>query len=178
MTNSRTPLNVFYTANLRRILGDTLQENFIHNAVCMVITPTLPLSAISDMSLGSLALHIRRTLESQTTPSAVDRWLKWHIGTAGRKRIFFQPNGAFYVVTNWRDMSLMQVDFSGALPDRSPYKTGRCVYMWGNGIQPIPLRNWVGLWANDPNGGVWMSAFLPEGIWENRAGFGKFIEIT
>lgn len=142
----------------------------------MVITPTLPLSAISDMSLGALALHIRRTLESQTTPTAIDRWIKWHIGTAGLTRVFFEPRGAYYVVTNWRDMSLMRADFSGALPDDSKPGTVQCVYMWGNGIQPIPLRNWIGLWADDPSGGVWMSAFLPKSIWENRAGFGKFIE--
>jgi hypothetical protein len=175
-TKSRTPLNVFYTANLRKLLTNEIPASFIQNAVCMVITPTLPLSALSDLSLGALALLIRRTLEAQTTPTAVDRWLKWHIGTAGSTRIFFEPHGAFYVVTNWRDMGLMRVDFSGALPDDSQSGTVKCVYMWGDGIQPIPLRNWIGLWADDTNGGVWTSAFLPKSIWENPAGFGKFIQ--
>lgn len=180
---SNAPLNVFYTANMRQLL--TLPSPFLHNSVCMVITPTLPVSAISSMSLGALALHIRQTLEEQTTMPALDKWIRWRLQNAFRKKIFFEPwNGQWDVVTNWRDMKLMNIDFSGASPgdagafdvDIGPPKKHLCRYMWGNGIQPISLRNWIGLWADDPSGGVWMSGFFPKRIWEDKRGYGAFSE--
>ncbi|KAH9846780.1 hypothetical protein C2E23DRAFT_872203 [Lenzites betulinus] len=170
-TASNAPLNVFYTAGLRNVLS--LPGPFLHNAVCMVITPTLPVSAVSEMSLGALALHIRRTLESQTTPVAVETWLRWRLQNTRRKKAFFDPwRGQWDVVTNWREMRLMDVDFSGALPELRV----RCLYVWGNGIQPIPLRNWIGIWADDPSGGIWMSGFFPRRVWEDKRGFGEFID--
>lgn len=82
-------------------------------------------------------------------------------------------------------MKLMDVDFSAAIAQPSGVENGKAangdvekvrpVYVWGNGIQPIPLRNWVGIWADDPRGGMWVSAFLPKRIWDNRDGFGQFI---
>lgn len=202
-TGSNTPLNVFYTAGLRNVLS--LPDPFLHNAVCMVITPTLPVSAVSEMSLGALALHIRRTLESQTTPAAVDTWLRWRLQNAERQKVFFDPwRGQWDVVTNWREMRLMDVDFSDALPelstagdedpdcvrsssnavrrdsgaaeDRKLRRPVRCLYVWGNGIQPIPLRNWIGIWADDPSGGIWISGFFSRRVWEDKRGFGKFID--
>ncbi|KAI0922391.1 hypothetical protein AcV7_005935 [Taiwanofungus camphoratus] len=192
-TSSTAPLNVFYTANLRKLLA--LPSPFLHNSVAMVITPTLPVSAISTLPLGQLALHIRRTLDAQTTKPAVERWLRWRLQNAHRRKVFFEPwRGQWDVVTNWRDMELMSVDFSGALPDEGAEQVGesggsdktnepvaqrrkvRCVYMWGTGVQPIPLRNWLGIWANDPSGGVWVSGFLPRRIWQDKRGYGAFIE--
>lgn len=153
---------------------------FLHNSVCMVITPTLPVSSVSHMSLGDLALHIRHTLEAQTTLAAVETWIRWRLQNADRKKLFFDPwTGEWDVVTNWRDMKLMGVDFSSALPDDAlaaggEQATTKCVYLWGNGIQPIPLRNWIGIWADDPSGGLWTSGFFPRRIWEDVRGFGQF----
>ncbi|KAI0746367.1 hypothetical protein C8Q80DRAFT_1337354 [Daedaleopsis nitida] len=185
-TTSRAPLNVFYTANLRKLLS--IPTPFLHNSVCMVVTPTLPVCAISNMSLGALALHIRRTLESQTTPSAIETWVRWRLKNANKTKVFFDPwFGQWDIVTNWREMKLMNVDFSGAVHRSALSETGpkddggvkdgrvKCLYMWGNGIQPVSLRNWIGLWADDPSGGVWMSGFLPRRVWEDRRGFGAFI---
>jgi len=72
----------------------------------------------------------------------------------------------------------MNIDFTEALPEREAGETSKqrvkCVYLWGNGLQPIPLRNWIGLWADDPSGGIWASAFLPRKIWRKVTGFGQF----
>ncbi|KAI0644089.1 hypothetical protein C8Q79DRAFT_974236 [Trametes meyenii] len=194
-TSSSAPLNVFYTANLRKLI--TLPEPFLHNSVCMVITPTLPVSALSKMTLGALALHIRRTLETQTTPGAIETWVRWRLQNAHRKKLFFDPwRGEWDVVTNWREMKLVNTDFSAGLFDEPKAKavengdgavvaangngaakrSVRCLYMWGNGIQPIPLRNWIGIWADDPSGGMWTSGFFPKRIWEDKRGFGAYIQ--
>ncbi|KAK7060434.1 hypothetical protein VNI00_001199 [Paramarasmius palmivorus] len=170
------PLNVFYTANLRS--SPNFSIPFLRNAVAMIITPTLPVSMVSRMSLGSLGLHIRRTIQTQMTPSAVDVWLRWRLATVDKLRIFFSPwFGKWNVVTNWREMKLIGLDFSGALPDasRSAGETVKCVYVWGDGLQPLALRNWIGLWQDDPSGGMWVSAFLPKRIWRNPQGFGRYL---
>jgi hypothetical protein len=161
------------------------------------VTPTLPLSAISTLSLGELAYHIRQTVRSQTEPAVVKNWLRWRIANAGRMTLFFEPTGAWNVVTNWRDMKLMEIDFSGALPDGSDKKIN-CTYLWGNAFQPFPIRNCMGLVADDPRGGIWMggrftfshdsfhdahqlslllpSGFFSEKVWLRKDGFGQFIK--
>lgn len=171
---SLRPLNVFYTANLRS--SPNFSIPFLRNAVAMIITPTLRVSSVARMSLGSLGLHIRRTLQTQMTPTAVDIWLRWRLATADKLRIFFGPwFGQWNVVTNWREMRLIDLDFSGALPDTPAGTKVKCVYVWGDGLQPLALRNWIGLWQDDPSGGMWVSAFLPRRIWHNPRGFGRYI---
>ncbi|THH19420.1 hypothetical protein EW146_g1767 [Bondarzewia mesenterica] len=177
-TWSRAPINIFYTASLRNMLN--LPQPFLRNAVCMVITPTVPVSAISSLSLGTLALHIRKTITAQTTEEAVETWLRWRLASAGKLRVFFDPWwGRYDVVTNWREMKLMDVDFDGALASkddhvRSESERVKCVYMWGNGLQPIALRNWIGIWADDPSGGIWTSAFMPRRTWNDKRGYGRY----
>jgi hypothetical protein len=108
------------------------------------------------MSLGALSYHIRKTVQTQTEKDAVTHWLKWRIANAGRMSLFFEPGGAWNVVTNWRDMKLMEVDFSAALPDALAGTKVNCVYLWGVSYQPFPVRNMMGLVADDPRGGIWM----------------------
>jgi hypothetical protein len=158
-TRAQTPLNVLYAANLRRYLSGALPKLYLHNGACTVVTPTLPLSAISTLSLGALAYHIRQTVRSQTEPNAVKNWLRWRIANAGRMTLFFEPTGVWNVVTNWRDMKLMEIDFSGALPDGVDKKIN-CVYLWGNSYQSFPARNCMGLVADDPSGGIWFGGGL------------------
>ncbi|KIJ46927.1 hypothetical protein M422DRAFT_46027 [Sphaerobolus stellatus SS14] len=99
-SSSTTPLNVLYSANLRRYLKHPapLPRPFLHNAAMTVVTPTLPLSAIHTLSLGALAYH------------------------------------------------------------------------------PFPVRNIMGLVADDPSGGIWMGGFFSDKkVWEREDGFKEFI---
>ncbi|KAF8511265.1 hypothetical protein BU17DRAFT_69703 [Hysterangium stoloniferum] len=82
-TTSLTPLNVMYAANLRRYLSEALPKPYLHNGACIVVTPTLPISAISSMSLGALAYHIRKTVQAQTDMDAIKHWLQWRIVNGG-----------------------------------------------------------------------------------------------
>jgi len=177
-SDSKKSLNIAYSANLRRYLKHPapLPEPFLHNGAVTVITPTLPLSAIHSLSLGALAYCIRTTLRDQTTPDALETWLKWRIKNAGRLSLFFEPNGAWNVITNWRDMKLMDLDFSGALPNAQEGKEVKCVYLFGDSFQPFPVRNCMGLVADDPSGGIWVGGYLSSRkVWERDGGFREFI---
>jgi len=176
-TTASTPLNVLYAANLRRYLSEALPKPYLHNGACTVVTPTLPISAISSMSLGALAYHVRKTVQTQTEKGAVEHWLRWRIANGGRMTLFFEPSGDWNVVTNWRDMKLMSVDFSGALPDSAMGdKKVNCLYLWGNSFQPFPVRNMMGLVADDPSGGIWVGGFFSDRVWTRPEGFGRFVK--
>jgi hypothetical protein len=136
----------------------------------------MSLSAISTMSLGDLAYTIRSSLNEQTKREPVENWLRWRIANAGKLALFFEPTGAWNVVTNWRDMKLMEADFSGAAKEGegSPGQV-KCVYVYGNSFQPFPIRNCMGLVADDPRGGIWMGGFFKKSVWERKNGFGQYI---
>lgn len=72
-------------------------------------------------------------------------------------------------------MKLMEIDFSGALPSEESGKSVKCVYLYGNSFQPFPIRNCLGLVADDPNDGIWMGGFFKKSVWERKDGFGQFI---
>lgn len=165
---------MIYSANLRRYLPGVMPRPYLHNGTCNVVTPTLPLSAISGMSLGALALHIRRAVTAQTAQPAVERWLRWRLAHASRLALFFEPTGAWTGVKNWRDMQLMHVDFSGAA--RADGEAVKCVYLLGLSFQMFPLRNFLSLVADDPRGGVWLAGFLSKRVWERADGFGRFVK--
>ncbi|KAA1475639.1 hypothetical protein DENSPDRAFT_842442 [Dentipellis sp. KUC8613] len=211
-TRSRAPLTVFYTANLRHLLHGRLRWPYLRNTVAMPITPPLPVCSLSRISLGALALRIRDTVRAQLAPEASETWLRWRLAHARDLKLFFGPwRGRYNVVTNWREMRLMEVDFSGALPEGGRAADGgggggraadgggegegkagkedgkdgdgeerkvRCVYAWGDGLQPYVLQHWIGLWADDPRGGMWTSAFMPRWVWRDMRGFGRIIRET
>ena len=166
---------MLYSANMRRYLSSIIPSPYLHNGALMVITPTIPLSEISKTSLGSLAYMIRKSLEEQTKSEHIENWLRWRIANSGKLCLFFEPAGAWNVVTNWRDMKLMELDFSGASPSSEEEKKVNCVYLYGNSFQPFPIRHCLGLTADDPRGGVWMGGFFKKSVWERQDGFGQFI---
>jgi len=170
-TRSNAPLNVFYVANTRKIFN--LQPPFLHNTVCMLSTPPLPAQSIPELSLGEVALHIRETVHAQTSRDAVELYIRWRITNSNKPTVFFEPwRGKWNVVTNWREMELMDVDFSGALPDTATGNV-KCVYPWVHGI-PEDLRDTIGIWADDPTGGMWCTGFFDKQVWEDKRGFGQF----
>jgi hypothetical protein len=78
----------------------------------------------------------------------------------------------------------MEVDFSGAMvrkTNEGAERNGdderkvRCVYVYGNSHQPFPIRNCLGLVADDPRGGIWMGGFFKKSVWERKDGFGQYI---
>lgn len=161
---------------MRRYLPSVVPSPYLHNGSVLVVTPTIPLSDISTMSLGTLAYMIRSSLQEHTKTDHIENWLRWRIANAGRLCLFFEPHGAWNVITNWRDMKLMELDFSGALPDGAESaKKANCVYIYGNSFQPFPIRNCMGLVTDDPRGGVWMGGFFRKTVWERKDGFGQFI---
>lgn len=168
---------MFYTANIRKHFN--LPDRYLHNSVSYIVTDPLPLSSLSTLSLGALALHVRRTVDTQTTKPALERWLRWRLTNVHRPQICWNPWwGEWQIATNWREMRLLDVDFSGALPDEElkvPGAKVKCKYMWMDGLGPV-LRNWTGLLADDPSGGLWVAGTFSKETWEDKRGFGRFIK--
>ena len=163
---------------MRRYLTNIIPEPYLHNGAFLAVPPTMHLSDIATTSLGELAYMIRKTLQEQSKPEVIENWLRWRIANSGKLALFFEPNGAWNVVTNWRDMKLMDIDFTAGRATKEgedPGKKITCVYLYGNSFQPFPVRNCMGLVADDPRGGIWMGGFFRKSVWERKDGFGQFI---
>ncbi|KAF8884011.1 hypothetical protein BD779DRAFT_1538339 [Infundibulicybe gibba] len=173
---SSAPLNVFYTTNFRDHFN--LPSHFPHNAVAYVATDAIPLSSMAKLPLGNVALNIRKTVATQSEKPAIERWIRWRLVNEGKIQICFDPwRGAWQIATNWREMNLLNIDFSGALPDGELKQSGklRSQYLWMDGLGPV-LRNWIGLIADEPSGGMWMAGTFAKKTWEDPRGFGRFID--
>jgi hypothetical protein len=164
-----------YSANMRNHAQSLLPSTYLRNAARGIILST-PVRDVSSMSLGALALRIRRTLQDQTTPEATEQYLRWRLSPVnyGKMTMFMEPSGLWTVITNWRDMKLMDIDFSAALPSETEAKRANCVYLGSWGYQPFPTRHCFGVTSDDPRGGVWMSGDLATEVWERKDGFGQF----
>lgn len=80
------------------------------------------------------------------------------------------------MATNVRELKLMAMDFSGALPEEEKGGEVRCMLAPRlEGVQPNGTHNTMGLMADDENGGMWTYAHLPKTVWEDKKGFGRYI---
>lgn len=173
-------MEVFYAVNMRPILS--LSSDYIHNAVGMVVTPTLSASDICKLSLGEIAMHLRHALAEQTSATAITQWVEWMLRNSDREKVFYDPwQGHGYVISNCRSLRIESFDFSAALPDfdendGSPadIRKVHCTQMWHHMVQPSSHRNRIVLCADPSSRGVWMNACFPRRIWEDERGFGKF----
>ncbi|KAG8822064.1 hypothetical protein FRC17_009658 [Serendipita sp. 399] len=133
----------------------------------------MPIAEVAKKSLGEIAYICRQTIRAGTKPEALERWLRWRLANAGRPIAFFEPTGAFNVITNWRDMKLMQIDFSGGLasPSAANGQKVNCVYGYQDSTRPWPLTGSCGIVHDDPRGGIWVTAILPREVWERPDGY-------
>lgn len=79
---------------------------YIRNAARGVVLPTIPISFVHSLSLGELALIVRRTLQKELAPEATEDYLRWRLAkeNAGKTTVFMEPLGYWHVISNWRDM--------------------------------------------------------------------------
>ncbi|KAG8788417.1 hypothetical protein FRC15_004392 [Serendipita sp. 397] len=171
---SQKPLNVVFASNVRNILPDLVPSPYLNNGACAIPTPTMRIADVANKSLGEMAYICRQTIRKWTQPESMEGWLRWRFANAGKPMVFFEPTGAFNVVTNWREMKLMHIDFSGGLPADAAVEKAHCIYGYAGSFAPWPVQNMFGILHDDPRGGIWVSGVLPQSAWERPEGFGKF----
>ncbi|KAI0031411.1 hypothetical protein K488DRAFT_52155 [Vararia minispora EC-137] len=172
---SNAPFNLLYTATMQSLFSKP-RLPYLRNTTLLIVTPTLPLSAIPRLPLGELALHIRDTLQSQMKREAVEPWLRWQLANVDKPKIFFSPwRGKYNLATNILALKPMSLDFSRAAVDENSRQV-RCV--WGarfEGVAPGGSRNTMGLLRDDESGGIWGYAHLPRAVWQDMRGFGRYL---
>ncbi|EIN12483.1 hypothetical protein PUNSTDRAFT_141174 [Punctularia strigosozonata HHB-11173 SS5] len=172
---SQRSFSLMYSANIRSQVPSLVPPVYLGNAAYGVVL-SRPVKEISSMSLGALALLVRRILQEQTSQAATEDYLRWRLSPINFRKMtmFMEPSGLWNVITNWRNMKLMDVDFTPALPSGSEVKSVNCVYLGSGSHMTFPTRHCFGLTADDPRGGVWMSGDLAKEMWERKDGFGRF----
>ncbi|KAI0027624.1 hypothetical protein K488DRAFT_60869 [Vararia minispora EC-137] len=182
---SNAPFNLLYTATMQSLFRKP-RLPYLRNTTLLIVTPTLPLSAIPRLPLGELALHIRDTIQAQMKRESIEPWLRWQLANADKPKVFFNPWwGKYNLATNILALKGMHLDFSRALPDDNPppgeaaggnSRQVRCV--WGarfEGMEPGGSRNTMGLLRDDETGGIWGYAHLPKAVWQDKRGFGRYL---
>ncbi|KAJ7908100.1 hypothetical protein B0H13DRAFT_2273487 [Mycena leptocephala] len=180
-----TPLHMFLSVNLRDMSifpgaarTDELapmSTPFINNAVLSIPIPPLPANTLRNMSLRTLALHIRRTIN--TYKDDLD-------GIAADVRsccaqslvVFPHPPGAEYSLqSNLRKAGFGAVDFSGASVGEAGLKLRarvRYVTAFWSGTS-VPLRG-TGMVLFEDEQAMWMNQIRGVKDWERMKNAGEF----
>ncbi|EIN04287.1 hypothetical protein PUNSTDRAFT_128376 [Punctularia strigosozonata HHB-11173 SS5] len=167
------PLGIAYMANVRKYLPSVIPPTYIRNANMVVPMSIADASSISSASLGSLALVVRRTLQSRIQPAAVDQYVQWRLARPNDMPMFTEPNGLWAAFTNWREMGYLHFDWSPAALNPGTRKA-KCLYLHSFGHTRVKLRNSFIVGPDDPSGGIWVLGTLSEAQWEDQNGFGKY----
>lgn len=95
-----------YSTNMRKYFPTLFPTPYIRNGARGIVFPSIPISSIHSLSLGELALIVRRTLQAELTREATEDYLRWRLAkeNAGKPTVFMEPLGYWHVISNWRDM--------------------------------------------------------------------------
>ncbi|KAG8810791.1 hypothetical protein FRC17_002782 [Serendipita sp. 399] len=177
-STSKKRLSVSIVVNLRNYLPNVVPSPYLHNAVASVIVAPTPIAEVAKKSLGEIAYLIRQSLRAGTHQDAAEGWVRWTLANFGKPMVFFDSTGKYNVITNWREMKLMDIDFSGGLSSSSSSDSKgqkvNCVYGYANSFQPWSVTDSFALFHDDPRGGMWAGGYLPKSVWENPKGFGQY----
>ncbi|KAK0553618.1 hypothetical protein OC846_002459 [Tilletia horrida] len=108
----------------------SIHPNYTSNCLAVVATPSKTTRELAASSMGAIAYDLRETLQRQTTPEAMEEFVRWQSwrGTPaslgggmeeGGTAVFFPTKARFTMITDWTKFGLWDLDFSGALPKRS-----------------------------------------------------------
>ncbi|KAK0522728.1 hypothetical protein OC842_006380 [Tilletia horrida] len=158
-----------HPANLRYMDGAAqsvaLPKPYLHNAIHAVALADIPIGKlVYGLSVGELALELRRALQRESKPEAIRRSLVWCLANVDKFIAFFRPSSFWVGGTNWRSMKLHDVSFAKAL-ETSSAATGRPFKIYMQAISRIPMRNMMVIVGDDATGGIWVNMTLSASQW-------------
>lgn len=130
----------------------------------MVGVPPLPASCISSLSLGALALRMRRAILNYTAnPDAICRSIAQVIMHPMKIPLLCPLNADFEILTSWRSAKFHHLNFSGGSVDKE-YGEAKviCVISESSG-NPISRR--LGVVTEDEDA-LWISATRGRKEWK------------
>jgi hypothetical protein len=165
-------------ANLRGLLPDQLPENteavYISNAAISAYTLTTS-GALASMSVGELALRLRRDLQAQRTPEQARHFVAWQrelLKQTGRSPLVGSWNQTTVGFSNWHRGRFFDMDFSSAVLrpgtplEKRANKLGQPSLILTNGhADGFSTRNIGPLIGKDAAGNWWIQCSMRTGAW-------------
>ena len=176
--NSSQPINVMNVANLRGLLPEQLPENteavYISNAAISAYTLTTS-GTLASMSVGELALRLRRDLQAQRTPEQARHFVAWQrelLKQTGRSPLVGSWNQTTVGFSNWHRGRFFDMDFSSAVLqpgtplEKRSNKLGQPSLILTNGhADGFSTRNIGPLIGKDAAGNWWIQCSMRTGAW-------------
>ncbi|KAH8690246.1 hypothetical protein BGW36DRAFT_307759 [Talaromyces proteolyticus] len=164
-----------------KIGSDDFPSHNWYGAAMAVALPSLKVGDLMSMSLGELAMHIRKGIEAGSSAENARRWLTFTL----HHQLWKKPSGKFVFwsppdhhwsgLSDWRLIPLADVDMTPARLDQVPQRVAICslnAHMVRAGTQ---RNRWVCL--GQAGGGIWLAGTVSEAEWQNPRGFGKYPHI-
>jgi hypothetical protein len=176
-TRSATIMNIF---DVRSRMSDVIDPlaAYAQNLVLPTYTFFSP-GALSQVSLGQVAMRVREAIVGQTVPSQIRALLgliRTIQGTGGghpNYPLFGHSDSMIFACTNWSKVKFLEaLDLSAAMasPQRMEMSKdgpcGRCVAYWGSTVGKADgPRDTLIVYNRDTRGGYWVHGFLREKAW-------------
>ncbi|KAL7920006.1 hypothetical protein ACQKWADRAFT_299889 [Trichoderma austrokoningii] len=161
-----TLAHLMFPIDLRGRLPDRFGPDpgsYIHNAVFAVpLLRTFTMEDLRSMSLGDVAMEVRRTVQQLTTEE-MERNADWVLANPDRNPIPRGAEGLMFGVSSWRKMKFLDVNFKGALESGGD---GTLARIYGSSSTALGARGICVVECDDDQGGLWCSVELPEGDWD------------
>jgi hypothetical protein len=176
-TRSAAILNIFDLCSRMPGVIDPLAA-YAQNLILPTYT-FLPPGALSQTSLGQVALGVREAIVKQTQPTQIHallgliRKIQRTGGGHPNYPLFGKSDSMIFACTNWCKFKFPEVlDLSTAMTSSQSTEgsenksNGQCVAYWGSTVGKADApRDTLIIYNRDTRGGYWVHAFLREKTW-------------
>lgn len=163
----------------------------LFGAALAIPLQSLTIGKLLDLSLGELALHIRKSIKDKVNQADIAENISFSIyqnswKTRNERKDFVlpaHPNHSHHLsgMSDWRAIKAFDLDFGPAillLPDDSMPrdKTSR---VWSVNVNMTMSSTKRDRWfvLGDSEHGTWLTGFLSSQQWSNLQGFGRYNEL-
>lgn len=172
------PVNIMNVTNCRGIYPEHLPaaEDSAYTGNAATTTSTLVTAGeLQNISVGNLALRLRRDLQMQRSPEQTRHFVAWQIESKkryGRLPLTGSWSQLMMAWSNWHRGRFFDVDFSSAVKavgtplEKRANKLGRPSFILPNGhTNGLSLRNGGPLIGRDAKGDWWLQSTLRAEAW-------------
>lgn len=157
-----------------------LSGNDVLCAAMAIALPSLRVEEIMTISLGELALHIRRGLKTNAAPDNIKKWLVFQLHhslwkkTSGSLALPGKPDHFMTGITDWSRIHLEDLNFAPARLNTSGTVT--ICGIDGHMVVDRSRRDlYVG--AGCVDGGMWIVGYASTKQWRDQRGFGRYTAV-
>ncbi|KAJ7282023.1 hypothetical protein C8J57DRAFT_1299201 [Mycena rebaudengoi] len=167
--NDTTPIHIHMPVDLREksvFPGEsTISTPYIHNAVSAIAIPPIPVNAFQSMSLGELALRIRRAILAYNADlEGIRADLVWRCSNPLKVHFPCSALGEYSFQTSWRSAHYETLDFSGACKSGEGKPRVVLALALLRTAKNIPMRGMGAVLMDEDS--VWMSQVRGKKDWE------------